>query len=131
MGNRRRSDILDTMIDTIILAGPIKRTDIPKETGLSIKTVNEWLEMILRIQSIPALVVEGEGRKMVISLDAPKPEEARLESAMAFFNQVVEVSKEQEAKPEVGSQAHVELAAREAFDEEVAREAKPSEESED
>lgn len=97
MGNRRRSEILDTMIDTIILAGPIKRTDIPKETGLSIKTVNEWLEMILKIQSIPALVVEGEGRKMVISLDAPKPEEARLESAVAFFNKVVDLSEEQEA----------------------------------
>lgn len=98
MGNRRRSEVLDTMIDTIILAGPIKRTDIPKQTGIAIKTVNEWLEMIQKIQSIPTMLIEGEGRNQIVSLDAPKPEETRLESAVAFFNQVAELSGEQERK---------------------------------
>jgi len=96
MGNRRRNDVLDTMIDTIILTGPIKRTEIPKQTGIAIKTVNEWLEIILKIQSIPPLVVTGEGRNELVSVDAPQPEEARLDNAAAFFNEVVELSNAQE-----------------------------------
>jgi hypothetical protein len=88
MGNRRRSDVLDTMIDAIILNGPIKRTDMPKETGVAMKTVNEWVDLILKIQAMPELVVDGEGRDTIFSLDVTKPEETHLENAMAFFKQV-------------------------------------------
>jgi len=87
MGNRRRSDVLDTMIDTIILSGSIKRTDMPKETGIAIKTINEWVELIQKIQSMPMLLVEGEGRKQMLTLEVGKPEETHLENAMAFFKQ--------------------------------------------
>jgi hypothetical protein len=88
MGNRRRSDVLDTLIDTIILNGPIKRTDIPGTAGIAMKTVDEWIGIILKIQAIPELVVEGEGRNVVFSLDIARPEETHLENAMAFFKQV-------------------------------------------
>jgi len=87
MGNRRRSDVLDTMIDTIILNGPVKRTEMPALTGIAMKTVDEWIGLILKIQSMPELVVEGEGRNMVLLLDIAKPEETHLENAMAFFKQ--------------------------------------------
>jgi hypothetical protein len=107
MTNKRRSEILDAMIDTILLSGPIKRTEMPKETGIAMRTIDEWIELILKIQEMPKLIADGDGRGMVLSLDIDSPEETHLENAIAFFNQAsvrpieLEIDAEEEVKDEV------------------------------
>lgn len=116
MGNRRRSEVLDMLIDTILLNGPIKRTELPKETGIAMRTIDEWINLISKIQEMPRLVIDGEGRGMLLSLDVSRPEEAHLENAMAFFSQAGVEKPEEEISIEMHEEV---LPEEEEFEEET------------
>lgn len=86
MTNRKRTEILDIIIDTLIFNGAINRNDLPKETGLSDKTIDEWIEFITKIQAMPKLNIISADDGMILSLDMLTPEDAQLQNALAFFN---------------------------------------------
>ena len=96
MGNKKRMDTLDAMIDTILLSGPIKRTKIPSATGVAMRTIDEWINIMQKIQEMPRLIVSGEGRNMTLAFDVGSAEETHLQNAVAFFNTVNEKEPESE-----------------------------------
>lgn len=86
MGNKKRDEVLDMLFDMIIFNGPMKHSDLVKNSGLSSKTVREWAEFIVKVQGMPQLLISGDGRDLTYDLTTDYVENKLLENAIAFFH---------------------------------------------
>jgi hypothetical protein len=92
MGNKKQTEVLDTIIDCLIINNSITRKNLIAETGLSYVTVKKWLGLIQKIQDLPRMGFDGK----FLYLDMKPVEEIRLENAIAFSEEIT--TGEQEVK---------------------------------
>lgn len=90
MGNRKREEVIDDIIDAVLLENPISQKDLCKRLKVAAVTVKGWLHIIEKVQALPKLVSVVKDDDVMVCLDDDLTIEARMENAMAFLKQGVE-----------------------------------------
>jgi hypothetical protein len=98
MGNKKQTEVLDTIIDCLIINKSITKRNLIEETGLSYVTVKKWLALIQKIQELPKLAFDGK----FLFLDMRPVEDVLMDNAIAFLGATV-VDKETAEEEEVFS----------------------------
>jgi hypothetical protein len=81
MGNKKRAEVLDTIVDCLIINNSITKRDLVRETGLSYVTVKKWIDLIQKIQGLPELRVDGK----TVYFAMISAEDSMIENAIAFL----------------------------------------------
>ena len=90
MGNRKREEVIDDIIDAVLLENPISQKDLWKRLKIAAVTVKGWLHIIEKVQALPKLKFAIRDNDVMIYLeDENLTIDARMESAMAFLEQGV------------------------------------------
>jgi len=87
MGNRKREEVIDDIIDAVLLENPISQRDLCKRLKIAAVTVKGWLHIIEKVQALPKLEFAVKDDDVIVHLDSSLTIEARMESAMAFLEQ--------------------------------------------
>ena len=86
MGNKKQTEVLDTIIDCLIINNSITKKDLIAETGLSYVTAKKWIKLIEKIQDLPKLCFDGK----FLFLDTKPAEEVIVDNAIALFGDKLE-----------------------------------------
>jgi len=87
MGNRKRGEVIDDIIDAVLLENPISQKDLCKRLKMAAVTVEGWLRIIEKVQVLPKLKFAIRDDDVMVCLDDGLTIEARMENAMAFLEQ--------------------------------------------
>jgi len=90
MGNRKREEVIDDIIDAVLLENPISQKDLCKRLKIAAVTVKGWLHIIEKVQALPKLEFAIRDDDRMVYLNKDLTIEARMESAMAFLEQGIE-----------------------------------------